>query len=201
MSTMHDIARHLWRGQNVRLNGVTKEDLPVLALWYQDPGFLRLWNADPAKPRSEADLSKSLEEEAKKENAFRFAIRPLEGNDLLGVAEIDWILWNCGTGWVSIGFGDRAHWGKGYGADAMRLLLDYAFSELNLHRVQLTVFAYNERAIALYEKVGFVREGAYREFLYRDGARYDMYLYGLLRREWEARRQVQAPGGGAEGAG
>jgi RimJ/RimL family protein N-acetyltransferase len=66
----------------------------------------------------------------------------------------------------------------------MRLALDYAFSELNLHRVQLTVFAYNARAIALYEKLGFVREGVYREFLHRDGVRYDMYLYGLLRREW-----------------
>ena len=66
-------------------------------------------------------------------------------------------------------------------------LLDPAFGELNLHRVQLTVFAYNERAIALYEKLGFVREGVYREFMACDGVRYDMYLYGLLRREWEAR--------------
>ncbi len=55
-----------------------------------------------------------------------------------------------------------------------------------LRRVQLTVFSYNERAIALYEKLGFRREGAFREFLQRDGKQYDMYLYGLLRREWEA---------------
>ncbi len=46
------------------------------------------------------------------------------------------------------------------------------------------MFEYNERAIALYEKLGFRREGVYREFLSRDGQRYDMYLYGLLRREW-----------------
>ena len=57
---------------------------------------------------------------------------------------------------------------------------------MNLHRVQLTVFAYNERALALYERLGFQREGVYREFIQRDGVRYDMYLYGLLRREWEA---------------
>ena len=61
----------------------------------------------------------------------------------------------------------------------------FAFDELNLHRVQLTVFSYNERAIALYEKLGFQREGVYREHLQRDGRRYDMYLYGLLRHEWE----------------
>ena len=75
----------------------------------------------------------------------------------------------------------------------MRLALKFAFDELNLHRVQLTVFAYNDRAIALYEKLGFQREGTFREFLHRDGARYDMYLYGLLRREWEARQTLNHP--------
>jgi RimJ/RimL family protein N-acetyltransferase len=62
--------------------------------------------------------------------------------------------------------------------------LNYAFSELNMHRIQLTVFSYNERAIALYERLGFRREGTHREQILRDGKRYDMYLYGLLRREW-----------------
>lgn len=190
---MTDISRHFWRGETIRLTAVTKEDMPVLARWYQDPGFLRLWNADPAKPQTEADVSKWQEEEAKKENAYRFAIRPLEGNDLLGLLELDGILWNNGTGWIAIGFGDRGHWGKGYGSEAMRLLLDFAFGELNLHRVQLTVFAYNERAIHLYEKLGFVREGIYREFLHRDGTRYDMYLYGLLRREWAELTTGQLP--------
>jgi RimJ/RimL family protein N-acetyltransferase len=57
---------------------------------------------------------------------------------------------------------------------------------MNLHRVGLTVFAYNERARALYEKMGFVHEGTQRERLHRDGERYDMLDYGILRREWEA---------------
>jgi len=70
----------------------------------------------------------------------------------------------------------------------MTLLLDYAFGELNLHRVQLTVFEYNERAIALYEKLGFRREGVYREFMQREGRRYGMYLYGLLHSEWAPAR-------------
>ena len=88
-------------------------------------------------------------------------------------------------GWVAIAFGDEANRGKGYGYEAMQLLLKFAFHELNLHRVQLTVFEYNIRAIRLYEKMGFVREGTQREFLQRDGRRYDMYFYGLLVHEWE----------------
>ena len=71
------------------------------------------------------------------------------------------------------------------GREAMQLALAFAFNELNLYRVCLTVFSYNDQAITLYERLGFVREGAYRQHLERDGRRYDMYLYGLLRPEWE----------------
>jgi len=73
----------------------------------------------------------------------------------------------------------------------MQLALQFAFNELNLHRLQLTVFSYNDRAIALYEKLGFQREGVYREFLQRDGERHDMYLYGLLLREWQELQKVK----------
>jgi RimJ/RimL family protein N-acetyltransferase len=94
----------------------------------------------------------------------------------------------CG---ISIAIGDRANWARGYGYDAGELALAFAFDELNLHRVTATVFSYNERSIALVEKLGFRREGAFREFLQRDGERHDMLLYGLLRPEWEARRRDQ----------
>jgi RimJ/RimL family protein N-acetyltransferase len=70
--------------------------------------------------------------------------------------------------------------------------LRFAFHELNLFRVCLTVFSYNAAAIALYEQLGFTREGTYREHIERDGQRYDMVLYGLLRPEWE---KMQGSGG------
>lgn len=57
--------------------------------------------------------------------------------------------------------------------------------ELNLHRVCLTVFSYNQAARTLYERLGFQHEGLYREQTMRDGQRHDMLLYGLLRREWQ----------------
>ena len=78
----------------------------------------------------------------------------------------------------------------GYGREAIELTLKFAFHELNLHRIQLTVFSYNERAIALYESFGFKREGVFREHLQRDGRRYDMYLFGLLRHEWELTQEL-----------
>jgi RimJ/RimL family protein N-acetyltransferase len=74
----------------------------------------------------------------------------------------------------------------------MGLALRFAFDELNLHRLQLTAFSYNERAVALYEKLGFRQEGVFREFLQRDGRRHDMILFGLLRHEWEQRSRQES---------
>jgi RimJ/RimL family protein N-acetyltransferase len=174
----------LLRGTQLQLAALTQQDLTYIAHWQQNTTFLRFFDALPAHPKGADALGKWLEDRHKDKNAFLFAIRLLDDEALIGYAELDGILWPHQVGWLSIAIGDPAHWGRGYGTEAMRLLLDFAFDELNLHRVQLTVFGYNTRAINLYEKLGFQREGTFREFLQRDGTRHDMYLYGLLRSEW-----------------
>jgi RimJ/RimL family protein N-acetyltransferase len=179
------VSDNLWQGAGVRLTAISKDDLPALARWHADAGFLRLLDARAARPQTPDDVSKWVEEAQKSATGYLFAVRPLSGEDLLGFVEIDGILWNQSVGWLGIGIGERENWGRGIGTEVMSLALRFAFHELNLHRVQLTVFEYNERAIAVYEKLGFRREGVYREALYRDNVRYDIYLYGLLRREWE----------------
>jgi RimJ/RimL family protein N-acetyltransferase len=123
-------------------------------------------------------------------NGYLLGIRPLANDDLLGYIELDGILWNQSTSWISIALGDAEHRGQGFGSEALALALRFAFDELNLRRVQLTVFSYNTRAIATYERLGFTHEGTFREALLRDGQTHDMLLYGLLRREWAA---AQAP--------
>lgn len=180
------VASNLLQGSKVRLTALSAGDLATLARWYQDAGFLRLFDARPAYPRDEAALARWLEEQHKDPNTFIFAVRLLDSDELVGYVVLDGIEWSNQAGWLAIGIGDRRNWGQGYGYEAMRLILAFAFHELNLHRVQLTAFSYNERAIALYERLGFQREGVFREFVQRDGRCYDMYLYGLLRREWEA---------------
>jgi RimJ/RimL family protein N-acetyltransferase len=81
--------------------------------------------------------------------------------------------------------GEREYWGRGYGTEAMRLVLQFAFQELNLHRVSLGVFAYNERAIRSYEKAGFRIEGRLRQGIHRVNQRWDEVVMGILRSEWE----------------
>ena len=182
------ILSKLLHGSRVRLTALTSDDLPAIARWYEDAEFLRLYDARPAVPRTEAELARHLEEMRKSENDFAFAVRPLDGDELIGTLELDGVLWPHGVGGIGIAIGERANWGQGYGTVAARLALAFAFDEINLHRVQATVFSYNARSIALFERLGFQREGVYREFLQRDGKRYDMLLYGILEWEWRAEK-------------
>lgn len=178
--------RNLLLGDRVRLAAMTDGDLPVIAGWQRDATFLRLLDAVAAAPKTEAQLAEWFKEMSTSTSGYLFAIRPVDGDELLGWIELDGILWNQGTSWVSIAIGEAPMRGQGYGAEALRLAMRFAFGELNLRRLNLTVFAYNTAAIRVYERLGFVCEGAYREALLRDGEVHDMLLYGILRREWEA---------------
>lgn len=178
------ITSNLLRGEKVRLTAVTANDLPAITRWWADADFLRLYNSAPAAPRNEDQLSRRFDLSQTSNEVFLFAVRLLDSDDIIGLLELDGVDWSNRTTFVSIGIGAPEHRGLGYGLDAMRAGLRFAFNELNLHRVCLTVFSYNDPAIALYEGLGFTREGVYREHIERDGGRYDMYLYGLLHHEW-----------------
>lgn len=178
-------------GALVRLAAIDGEkDLPAMRAWSRDAEFLRLFDSDPARGWTEAKLRKDLEEAQGKDepnpNTFAFLIRALDGDRPIGLADLSVNHWAHREAWVAIGLGEREYWGKGYGTEAMRLLLRYAFAELNLARVSLGVFAYNTRAQRSYEKVGFVAEGAMRQRLRRDGQWWDMVVMGILREEWQA---------------
>jgi RimJ/RimL family protein N-acetyltransferase len=179
------IPSNLLRGDKIRLTALTPSDLPAIARWHEDAQFLRLLDAVPAYPKTEASLAQWLEEGHKATNHFIFAVRPIEGEELFGYVELDGILWSQGVCGIAVAIGDPANRGQGYGREATRLALAFAFNELNLRRVTLTAFSYNQHSIALAERLGFQREGTFREFLLRDGQCHDMLLFGLLRHEWE----------------
>ena len=170
---------------------LTVEDPQVMAealsRWSLDSEYWRLAASDAAIPRSSKAIKGWLEKEMATENPqlFMFAIRRLEDNQLIGEIDLDGVLWTHGEAFVGISLGEREFWGKGYGTDAMRVILKYAFTELNLDRLSLNVFDYNPRARRSYEKAGFKEEGSCREFLLRDGRRYDLTFMGILRSEWE----------------
>ena len=80
--------------------------------------------------------------------------------------------------------GEEGNCGKGIGTFALTRMLEHAFSNMNLHRVELAVLEDNRRARALYEKVGFVEEGKKREVRYKNGKFVDMVMYSILKRDF-----------------
>ncbi len=178
----------IFAGRLVRLAGLERRDAAAIARWSNDAAYLRLLDTHAARPRTEEAVAADLERWEAASDTIVMGIRLLADERLVGWAGFYEIEWTNRVAWLAIGIGERSDWDRGYGTDALRVLVRYAFHELNLYRLQLDVIAANARAIRVYEKCGFTREGAMREFGERDGTRYDLLLYGLLCREWETQR-------------
>jgi len=176
--------RNLLIGKNIKLDALESYDLDIMHQWFNNAEFLRYYDMIPAIPKSHKEMIKLLEYYDSSNEKVIFAVRLLDSNKLIGIAGFDEIQWTNGVATTFIGIGDKEARGKGYGKEAMELLLDFGFNELNFHRIQLNVISYNHVAIALYESLGFAKEGTYREFIYRDGKRYDLLLYGMLKNEY-----------------
>lgn len=181
---------NLLEGQLVRLSFAnTDEVVQAWTKWDADTEFKRLLDDEPPRLMSPAQHRKQLDEETLDGKSFFFAVRALDGDANIGFTAL-WVNWLQRDAYVAIGIGEREYWGKGYGTDAMRLTLRYAFAELELHRVTLTVWGVNERAIRSYEKAGFRREGVQRETMLREGRRVDTVVMGVLRGEFQALEAV-----------
>jgi RimJ/RimL family protein N-acetyltransferase len=175
----------LFTGKLVRLAAFNPEvDAEIAARWSRDTEYHRLGDNDPAYPQSVKQAKAWLGHDS--DSHFSFMIRTLTDDRLIGGIGLWLESWAHGEAWVGIGIGEREGWGHGFGTDAMGLILRYAFTELNLHRVSLGVFAHNPRAIRSYEKAGFRREGLIRGDCRRDGQRWDSVFMGILQEEWEA---------------
>jgi RimJ/RimL family protein N-acetyltransferase len=116
--------------------------------------------------------------------SYFFSIRTLAEDKLIGELALDVVNWSGRDAFVGLGIGETEYWSRGYGTDVMKVLLRFAFTEINLRRVTLSVFEYNPRAIRSYEKAGFSYEGRMRKVLNKEGKRWDVFYMGILREEW-----------------
>lgn len=182
------MTRKLLEGKFVRLTA-ENPDVAAKAMqgWTMDTEYFRLLDSDPPRLYSEKKFKEWFEKDLEKESddGFFFNIHLKDADKIIGFVGLFNLNWNHGDALVGIAIGEREYWGKGYGTDAMNELLRYAFTELNLRRVSLIVFAYNPRAQRSYEKCGFVREGVIRGAMLRDGRRWDWYIMGALSAEWQ----------------
>ncbi len=179
-----------FRGKLVNLVPMDLEKDPELcSKWDRDSEFKRQFDVVPAVMYSPV-ISKEWFEAALG-NGAEMMIQSAEDGKVIGIIELDGFDWAARSAWVGIGIGEADYRGKGYGTEAMQLILKYAFQGLNLNRVNLNVFSFNKRAIRSYEKCGFVYEGTQREVIYKEDQRWDVIDMGILRSEWEERLLIQ----------
>lgn len=177
--------KNFQKGKLVRLVAFEPEkDSEVLVRWNRNSEYQQLLDSGPARVYAPVSVKEWMEKHANE--IYNFGIRTLEDDRLIGQVDlsgVDWVARNC---WVGIGIGDQEYWGKGYGSDAMNEVLRFGFEWLNLNRVSLTVFSYNERAYRSYLKCGFKEEGRLRQWMQRSGERFELIFMGILRDEWIA---------------
>ncbi len=176
-------------GKLVRLRGYEMSDLDTVMKFINDEEVTQFLGGGMLSfPVSSIAEREHLERFGLSEspNNKTFAIETLADRRLIGALSfngIDWINRHSGVG---IMIGDKQYWGRGYGTDAMRVMLRLAFDKLNLHRVWLHVYDYNTRGIASYEKCGFKREGVLRDQRFFGGKYYDTIVMGILESEYRA---------------
>ena len=172
------------RGEKVVLRALQREDVPLLAVFNNDIEVEIASGGDPPIPQALARLQAEFEQDVGKggRDGARFAIEA-DGRMIghCALFNFDETAHTCELG---ITIGDKHYWGRGYGRDAVRVLLDYGFRLRNFRKVWLRVWGNNERGIRAYRAAGFVEEGRLREHVWSNGRHVDAVYMGILRDEW-----------------
>jgi len=167
-----------FQGQRVSLGPFEGDFWHVGLVWYNDPEIIAMTSDDP-NPLSEEQFRNMIQVDLDQANAVVMGIRN-ERDQPIGVGmlrHIDGLHKGCE---LHITIGEKDHWGKGYGTEAIGLMRDYAFVGLELHRVVSTPFAHNKRMVRSLEKCGFEHEGLLRDALWIQGAFTDVVIMGVL---------------------
>jgi len=174
-------------GDRVYLRPIEQEDLSLTQKWINDPE-IRILEGE-VLPKSMQDEKEWLENLYKDKSRVWFVVALKDSDKTIGTGgflRIDYI-WRAAD--LSIMIGEKGEWGKGYGTEAIRLLLNYGFKSLNFHRISLGVFDFNKRAIRAYEKAGFKKEGVLRDGYFCDSKYHDVIMMSILEDEFREIRK------------
>lgn len=180
------------RGKKVILRAMEAEDLSRICAFNNDLAVELAGGGDPPMPQSlarlEAEFSSQTSGGGRDDAGFVIEAidtdNPQERGLCIGQCALFSFDFVARRAELGITIGDKAFWGKGYGREAVELLVCYGFQHRNLWKVCLNVHAKNERAIRAYTACGFVEEGRLRDHVWSDGAYDDVVMMGVLRADW-----------------
>lgn len=167
-------------GENVYLSPMNPDDYEIYTKWLNDANitkYLSIHNHMVSLFGEKEYIEKMSKEDA------HFSIIKCENDELMGSIAFDIVDYKNGCATLGIFIGNEENLSKGYGSEAIKLLLDFGFNELRLHNVMLTVHADNPRAIKCYEKCGFKEIGRRHECLYRDGKYVDLIYMEIINKK------------------
>jgi len=175
------------KGKSVLLRPVRRSDISYFLKWLNDPEVIQY--LELYLPMTEMYEEKFIEElgTTRAKSDVILVIEAIEGDSTRPIG-------NCGLHDINpkdrkatfgIVIGEKDYWSKTYGTEAARLLINYGFQQLNLHRISSSAFAFNERSIKLHKNLGFREEGRLREAIFKNGEYHDLMLFGNLREDWK----------------
>ena len=182
-------------GDRVSLRHHRQSDLSTVRRWYRDPELARLTRYS-LRPMGDDDIDRFFYGRLLSPEQVGYAITLRDSGRLIGSTTFSNLDPENLATLFHISIGEPDVWGAGLGTEATELMLWLAFERIGLHRVALSVFEFNTRAIRSYEKAGFTVEGRHREAILRDGGRWDELTMGILAPEWRARHTDEDPGHG-----
>lgn len=169
-------------GERIYLSPRNSEDVEIFTKWLND------FEVTDYIGRSAAVMTLDAERkylQSPEHDSVGFAIVELETDEMIGTVSIEGINYNNRTGLLGIFIGKDEYRSNGYGTEAIRLILDFAFNYLNLNSIKLDVFSCNERAIKCYTKCGFKEAGKWRKSKYINGKYYDTITMDILAEEFK----------------
>jgi diamine N-acetyltransferase len=170
-------------GDHVYLRPTESEDLPFICRWANDPEIRKLTGEVlPMSMKKAAEFLEKIQED--KERVW-FTVVLKENDRIIGETGLLRMFYPWRTTDLTLIIGEKDCWGKGYGTEAILLLLDYAFGYLNFHRVAVGVVGFNEKALQFYQKVGFKKEGIQRDGYYHNFEYHDFVMMSILEDEFQ----------------
>jgi RimJ/RimL family protein N-acetyltransferase len=178
------------QGRLIVLRRHVPENLAAFRRWYADPEIARLARYQEGPMRVD-EIDRFFHTRALGTESMAMAIHVRGSGRLIGTCAFSQLDGDNGSALYHITIGEPDTWGHGYGTEATQLMVDHAFGALGLHRIALSVFEFNERAIRSYVACGFVAEGRLREAIRRDGRWWDEVSMSILEADWQAHRDEQ----------